>query len=263
MVTTDDVGFTWRDTLGRLAAALPLFVSVEKRTTKPLQQKKLGSTYFGRRRGLTKSSMLKPPSHDISGIFSDEGGLGGDTINFAKFRSDQSPLSVAWLSAADRACHLRLLEATQSPPETRRIQASSSANPPATDKLPDIKEIMGSTSVFTSAIMVQHLLATADRFGLDRLKRLCEEKLCEAVTVETVATTLPLAEQHHCPQLKAICLKFAATNLGVAAVVDESSRCLLNRKRSTTSSVCGLDLAAEGAAADSANLVVKRMRKRS
>lgn len=156
------------------------------------------------------------------------------------------------------------------------------------DKLPDVKEIMGSTSVFTSTIMVQHLLAAADRFGLDRLKRLCEEKLCEAVTVETVATTLPLAEQHHCPQLKAICLKFAATNLGVvmrsegfryleksfplllsqlleavAAAVDESSGCLLNRKRSTTSSICGLDLAAEGAAADSANLAVKRMRKRS
>lgn len=82
------------------------------------------------------------------------------------------------------------------------------------DKLPDVKEIMGSISVCTSTIMVQHLLAAADRFGLDRLKRLCEEKLCEAVNVETVATTLPLAEQHHCPQLKAICLKFAAANLG-------------------------------------------------
>ncbi|XP_034704587.1 BTB/POZ and MATH domain-containing protein 3 isoform X2 [Vitis riparia] len=79
------------------------------------------------------------------------------------------------------------------------------------DKLPDVDEITGSASVCTSTIMVQHLLAAADRFGLDRLKLLCESKLCKEVSAETVATTLALAEQHRCPQLKAICLKFAAT----------------------------------------------------
>lgn len=79
-----------------------------------------------------------------------------------------------------------------------------------TDKLPDVDEISGSVSLCTSTIMVQHLLAAADRFGLDRLKLLCESNLCKEVTAETVATTLALAEQHHCPQLKAICLKFAA-----------------------------------------------------
>ncbi|KAL8539102.1 hypothetical protein ACS0TY_000912 [Phlomoides rotata] len=83
------------------------------------------------------------------------------------------------------------------------------------DELPSCHEIVGSSST-SSAIMLQHLLATADRFGLDRLKLLCEAKLCEDVSAETVSTTLSLAEQHHCPQLKAICLKFAATNLGGA-----------------------------------------------
>ncbi|XP_049404336.1 BTB/POZ and MATH domain-containing protein 3 isoform X2 [Solanum stenotomum] len=84
------------------------------------------------------------------------------------------------------------------------------------DELPDLIEITGSTSTCTSTIVMQHLLAAADRFGLDRLKELCEAKLCEEVNVDTVATTLSLAEQHRCPQLKAICLKFAATNLGGA-----------------------------------------------
>lgn len=83
------------------------------------------------------------------------------------------------------------------------------------DELPNCHEIIGSTST-SSAIMMQHLLAAADRFGLDRLKQLCEAKLCEEVSADTVATTLSLAEQHRCPQLKAICLKFAATNLGGA-----------------------------------------------
>lgn len=85
-----------------------------------------------------------------------------------------------------------------------------------TDKLPDIYEVMGSIHMCSYTVMVQHLLAAADLYNLDRLKLLCESKLCEEITIETVATTLALAEQHNCPQLKAICLKFIAnpTNLG-------------------------------------------------
>ncbi|XP_059666310.1 BTB/POZ and MATH domain-containing protein 3 isoform X1 [Cornus florida] len=152
------------------------------------------------------------------------------------------------------------------------------------DKLPDVHEITSSTSMCTSTIMVQHLLAAADRFGLDRLKLLCEAKLCEEVSVDAVATTLSLAEQHRCPQLKAVCLKFAAANLGVVmqsegfryleescpsllselletiASADENSSLLLTRKRSG-SSIFGLDLA-DGAAAESVNPNVRRVRRR-
>ena len=78
-------------------------------------------------------------------------------------------------------------------------------------------------------LRVQHLYAhlqsyssicwlppAANHFGLDHLKQLCEIKLCEEVSAETVVTTLCLADQHCCSQLKAICLKFAAANLGGA-----------------------------------------------
>lgn len=153
------------------------------------------------------------------------------------------------------------------------------------DKLPNVHEITDSTSMCTSTSMVQHLLAAADRFGLDRLKLLCEAKLCEEISVDTVATTLPLAAQHQCPQLKAICLKFAAANLGVfmqsegfksleescpsllselletVAGVDENSSLQLNRKR-CSNSILGQDQAADGAVAESANANVKRMRRR-
>ncbi|XP_019439437.1 PREDICTED: BTB/POZ and MATH domain-containing protein 3-like isoform X2 [Lupinus angustifolius] len=86
------------------------------------------------------------------------------------------------------------------------------------DKLPDIYEVMGSAQICPYTVMVQHLLAAADLYNLDRLKILCESKLCDEINVDTVATTLALAEQHHCPQLKAMCLKFIAnpTNLGGA-----------------------------------------------
>ncbi|PIN07934.1 Speckle-type POZ protein SPOP [Handroanthus impetiginosus] len=152
------------------------------------------------------------------------------------------------------------------------------------DELPNFHEITGSTST-CSAIMMQHLLAAADRFGLDRLKLLCEAKLCEEVSADTVATTLSLAEQHRCPQLKAICLKFAATNLGVVmqsegfkyleqscpsllselletvASVDEKSNLVSGKKRSG-SSIFGLDLAADGGVAESMNPNGRRLRRR-
>ncbi|KAL3521134.1 hypothetical protein ACH5RR_019283 [Cinchona calisaya] len=153
------------------------------------------------------------------------------------------------------------------------------------DNLPDLHEITGSTSMSTSTIMLQHLLAAADRYGLERLKQLCEARLCEVVGADTVATTLSLADQHHCSQLKAICLKFAATNLGVVmqsegfghleescptllselletiASVDEKPSLMSSKKRSG-SSIFGLDLAADGAAAESVNPNVRRVRRR-
>ncbi|KAJ6832688.1 BTB/POZ and MATH domain-containing protein 3-like isoform X1 [Iris pallida] len=85
------------------------------------------------------------------------------------------------------------------------------------DVLPDVHELTGSVSMATSTNMVQHLLAAADRYGLERLKLLCEAKLCEEVTADTVASTMALAEQHQCAHLKSVCLKFTAAreNLGV------------------------------------------------
>lgn len=78
------------------------------------------------------------------------------------------------------------------------------------DSLPDVEELTGLNSKWASTLMAQHLLAAADRYGLDRLRLLSESNLCEDVAINTVATTLALAEQHHCFQLKAVCLKFVA-----------------------------------------------------
>ncbi|KAL6603149.1 hypothetical protein ACP70R_043510 [Stipagrostis hirtigluma subsp. patula] len=56
--------------------------------------------------------------------------------------------------------------------------------------------------------MAQHLLAAADRYGLDRLKLICEGKLVGGIDVDTAATTLALAEQHNCSLLKNKCVEF-------------------------------------------------------
>lgn len=84
------------------------------------------------------------------------------------------------------------------------------------DKFPSVHELTGPDSICTSTIMVQHILVAADRYGLERLRLLCEAKLCEELTTDTVVTTLALADQHQCAQLKSACLKFMAAreNLG-------------------------------------------------
>ncbi|CAK9151032.1 unnamed protein product [Ilex paraguariensis] len=78
------------------------------------------------------------------------------------------------------------------------------------DSLPDMEDLTGLDSQWASTLMSQHMLAAADRYGLDRLRLLCEANLCVDVAINTVATTLALAEQHHCLQLKSICLEFIA-----------------------------------------------------
>nr|CAD1826075.1 unnamed protein product [Ananas comosus var. bracteatus] len=84
------------------------------------------------------------------------------------------------------------------------------------DSVPDLTEELAKES---PALMAQHLLAAADRYGLERLRLICEDKLCEQVDVSTVATTLALAEQHRCDRLKAACLEFVASPEVLIAVM--------------------------------------------
>uniref|UniRef100_A0ACD5YGK0 Uncharacterized protein n=1 Tax=Avena sativa TaxID=4498 RepID=A0ACD5YGK0_AVESA len=57
----------------------------------------------------------------------------------------------------------------------------------------------------------QHLLVAADRYGFDRLKKNCEDRLCaNGITVDSVVSLLELAEDHVCARLKARCFDFLA-----------------------------------------------------
>ncbi|XP_051211908.1 BTB/POZ and MATH domain-containing protein 1-like [Lolium perenne] len=59
--------------------------------------------------------------------------------------------------------------------------------------------------------MTRHLLVTADRYAMERLKIICESILCETIDVKTVMTTLALADRYHCGRLKDACIKFIAS----------------------------------------------------
>ncbi|XP_078149869.1 BTB/POZ and MATH domain-containing protein 2-like [Carex rostrata] len=58
------------------------------------------------------------------------------------------------------------------------------------------------------AAFVQHLLAAADRYALEILKHACEYELGQSISLNTVLSTLEVAEKHGCSELKKDCLWF-------------------------------------------------------
>uniref|UniRef100_A0A0E0EY49 BTB domain-containing protein n=1 Tax=Oryza meridionalis TaxID=40149 RepID=A0A0E0EY49_9ORYZ len=79
-----------------------------------------------------------------------------------------------------------------------------------TESLPEMKE---------EDVMCQHLLVAADRYNLERLKLICEEKLCKYISVGTVSNILALADQHRCDGLKKACFNFLGSPANLSAVV--------------------------------------------
>ena len=67
--------------------------------------------------------------------------------------------------------------------------------------------------------MAQHLFVAADRYNLERLKLICQHKLCSYMDARMVATTLAIAEQHGCDELKEACHKFLASVQNLKAVI--------------------------------------------
>ncbi|KAF7002543.1 hypothetical protein CFC21_018022 [Triticum aestivum] len=78
--------------------------------------------------------------------------------------------------------------------------------------------------------MVKHLLVAADRYAMERMKMICEAVLWKSLTVETVASTLALADQYHCSGLKDTCIEFAISCNRMGGVV--ASQGYVHLKRS-------------------------------
>lgn len=78
------------------------------------------------------------------------------------------------------------------------------------------EELPVSSAVSTPSIneaLPAKLLAAADKYGLARLRVVCESSLCRDISVNSVAKILALADHYHALDLKAVCLKFSAENL--------------------------------------------------
>ncbi|CAM0951042.1 unnamed protein product [Alopecurus aequalis] len=81
----------------------------------------------------------------------------------------------------------------------------------------------GKTDVSSTMAEFQLLLVAADRYGVESLKKICEDKLCgNGITIDNVVSMLELAEGHVCPKLKATCLDFLSDgeNFKMVATTD-------------------------------------------
>lgn len=67
--------------------------------------------------------------------------------------------------------------------------------------------------------MCQHLLVAADTYNMERMKLICEDKLCKYINVGTVVNILSLAELHHCPGLKSACIHFLSSPANLRAAM--------------------------------------------
>ncbi|KAM3309923.1 hypothetical protein ACQJBY_030926 [Aegilops geniculata] len=62
------------------------------------------------------------------------------------------------------------------------------------------------------------LLEAAEKYGLQRLKSICEEKLTELICKDTVADIIVIAERNRCRWLKESCLEFIKTHTNLHTV---------------------------------------------
>ncbi|XP_020165958.1 BTB/POZ and MATH domain-containing protein 1-like [Aegilops tauschii subsp. strangulata] len=98
-----------------------------------------------------------------------------------------------------------------------------------TDSLPSMLDLCDNDQ----KEMVKHLLVAADKYAMERLKLICEGILCRSLDVDSVATTLALADQHHCGNLKNACVQFILTANRMDAVL--ASKGYTHLKRSCPS----------------------------
>ncbi|RLM61924.1 hypothetical protein C2845_PM14G18550 [Panicum miliaceum] len=83
-----------------------------------------------------------------------------------------------------------------------------------TDELPEDDE-------FGDAFIeiMQHLLAAADRYAIDRLKLTCARKLWDNISEDTFAPILVCAETYNCPVLKSRCFDYFATDNNLKNII--------------------------------------------
>lgn len=74
-----------------------------------------------------------------------------------------------------------------------------------TDSLPDIYD-----ENISLVVLLEDLIAAADRYALDGLKERCEERLIRDISLNTFTSILTCAEEHDCNQLRDFCLDFAS-----------------------------------------------------
>ncbi|KAF8655426.1 hypothetical protein HU200_061172 [Digitaria exilis] len=78
-------------------------------------------------------------------------------------------------------------------------------------------------------LLISHLLVASDRYGIERLKILCQCKLCDLVSPHNWVKMLVFAEEQRCDRLKDACIQFMATSGRAGKVVVSEEYAQLRR----------------------------------
>jgi speckle-type POZ protein len=89
--------------------------------------------------------------------------------------------------------------------ETQAVKGEEEA---VEDETPEVEDEGQEEEATGHVTWLHDLFVAADRYDIQQLKFLCEKKLSEHIGVSSVASTLALAEQHHCQRLKEACFRF-------------------------------------------------------
>ncbi|KAJ3687190.1 hypothetical protein LUZ61_016354 [Rhynchospora tenuis] len=88
----------------------------------------------------------------------------------------------------------------------------------------------------------QQLLLAAATYAIERLKFICEENLCNKLSVDTVASTFQLAEKCKCDRLNTACLKFAAKPENLISLMQMYSKISQGSEQHNTAGLSGTKL---------------------
>nr|CAD1826424.1 unnamed protein product [Ananas comosus var. bracteatus] len=117
----------------------------------------------------------------------------------------RSPVFRAELFGPMEEAHMQLIQIEDVEPAVfgalLRFIYTESLPPPMLEELVDAN---GPASIATA----RRLFAAADRYDVERLKSICEDKLPRDMDVDNVALIFELADRHHCSSLKEACVKF-------------------------------------------------------
>ena len=100
-----------------------------------------------------------------------------------------------------------------------------------TDSLPTTGDGLAAADGDDANEMLCGLLMAADRYGVERLRLLCEHRLCKVLNACNVADLLAFADDQHCSTLKDACIEFTVDSEKMKEVVASQGYNQLRSKR--------------------------------
>uniref|UniRef100_J3MRD0 BTB domain-containing protein n=1 Tax=Oryza brachyantha TaxID=4533 RepID=J3MRD0_ORYBR len=130
-------------------------------------------------------------------------GDGGGRMKESDRGSSAPPITVDEIRPAVFGALLRYIYTDSLPPAITRTAA---------DDDDDVDEHQQNGTGTGNDDMTCDLLVAADRYGVERLKLICERSLCKRLNAGNVADLLAMADRQHCKTLKEACIEFMATS---------------------------------------------------